>query len=388
MSKHQGIAKHVRTFSEATQIGERRIRWLTGWVTMSEEMKSRVPDEWKGRFPKVISVTNPIGVSAPYYRRTFIMGRQPLEIWEKDGWKYQYIPALVADNPSENAEKTISRVQGMGDAAIADALLNANWNALVGEFYPEWDEERHTVANFTPPQHYYRFRTFDWGTADPFAVYWWAISDGEPFNDNEGRERWFPRGAIIAYQEWYGCDPEEPSKGLRMRNEDVARGIVARSEPNHKQLITLTDSLPFQDRGGDGIHLVFAREGVVLTRGDTSRVTGWSQLRSRLIGAELSVGNSVPMIFFCECCKYARDYLPALPRHPSESKKEDAAEHGEATHAPDAIRLACMAHTNAVIKDKLTPIQTKIDRAIIAQRPTVNKILKAAGHAQINYRGG
>jgi len=381
----QGVEKHVLVIDEATQIPERLIRFFRAWVRMPGEMKERLPDWAKGRFPRIIYTANPIGISVPFFRRQFVDLLPNEEIRIVDGFERQYLPSRYTDNLSVDEVEHKGRLAGIGDAALAAALDSGDWHTLIGEFFPEWDESRHVVADFTPPQHWYRFRSYDWGTADPFVVYWWAISDGEPFRDNAGNERWFPRGALIAYQEWYGCDPEEPSKGLRMRNEDVARGIIERSEPNHKTLITLTDSLPFQDRGGDGIHLVFAREGVVLTRGDTSRVTGWSQLRGRLIGSEIAKGQKVPMIYFCECCKAARDYVPAIPRHPSESKKEDAAEHGETTHAPDAIRLACMAHTHAVIKDRLTPMQGRINREILKQRPTMNKILQATGHAKINH---
>lgn len=384
--KHQGIAKHVRVFVESTQIDATLIKWLSAWVTMSADMLSRIPPDLAGRFPRIIHVTNPIGPSSTYYRREYVEPRDPYTIGEVGHWKRQYIPALVEDNPSENAESTRQRVKGMGDAAIADALLNANWNALVGDFFPEYDERRHVVLDFIPPQHLFRFRSFDWGTAEPFVVYWIAVSDGEPFYDQEGYERWFPRGALLFYQEWNGADLQDPSKGLRMRNEDIAAGIIARSELGRDNIITLTDSKPFQDMGGESIALTFQKCGVPLTRADTSRVAGWSQLRSRLIGVEIDSNSQerVPMIFFCQSCRAARNYIPALPRHPSENKKEDAAEHGEATHACDAIRYACMVHAAAVIKDKKVPTEARIQKAVRSERPTMKKILGGAGRGYFN----
>lgn len=379
MSKHQGIAKHVRTFEEATQISSRLIQWLTGWVTMSEEMQSRVPEKWKGMFPRIYYTTNPIGKSAGYFRREFVKARPPYAIEKVGFFNRQYIPALVEDNPSENAEATRARVGNLGDQAVSDALLNANWDALAGDFYPEWSDERHVVEDFSPPAHWFRFRSFDWGTAEPFAVYWWAVSDGEPFRDLNNKQRWYPRGALIAYQEWYGCDDKDPAKGCRMRNEDIAQGILARSEYDFRNVITLTDSLPFQDRGGETIAQTFQKQGVILTQGDTSRVPGWSQLRSRLIGIEIDSndGRRVPMIYFCDSCRYAREYIPALTRHASESKKEDAVEHGEATHTCDAIRLACMAHS--VIKDRKEPTETLIKRALQQSKPTMKRLAASAG---------
>lgn len=159
----------------------------------------------------------------------------------------------------------------------------------------------------------------------------------------------------------------------------MARGIVERSELNHKTLVTLTDSLPFQDRGGETIAMTFAREGVVLSRGDTSRITGWSQMRSRLIGIEHDSNDTIrlPMLYITASCKAARDYIPSLPRHPSEAKKEDAAEHGEATHACDAIRLGCMAHP--VIRDRKEPTEARINRYLKTSKPTMKRLITQNG---------
>lgn len=383
----QGVEKHVLVIDEATQISERLIRFFRTWVRMPREMKEALPDHHKGKFPRIIYTANPIGPSVPFFRRKFVQGRRPFEIETVEGFKRQYIPSRYTDNLSVDEEAHKGRLQGIGDESLAKALDLGDWNAISGEFYPEFSEERHVVEDFIPPHHWFRFRSFDWGTAEPFACYWVAVSDGEPFRDEQGRERWFPRGAFIFYNEWYGCDdghanPDDnhPERGCRMRNEDIARGIIERSEIHARQVVTLADSKPFQDMGGEGIAETFRKNGCVLSLADTSRVAGWSQLRSRLIGIQYDSNSDqrIPMIFFCQCCKYARDYLPALPRHPSEKKKEDAAEHGETTHAPDAIRYACMAHT--VIKDRLTPMQSQIEREIKASKPTIQKITKGQGY--------
>lgn len=376
----QGTEVQLLCIDEATQISERLIRFFKLWVRMPEEMSATLPDKYKGRFPRIIYTANPIGVSVPYFRRNYVKARPPDSIELIEGFKRQYMLSRYTDNKSVNVEAHKGRLDGLGDERLARALDEGNWDALTGEFYPEWDEARHVVTDFSPPAHWSRYRTFDWGTAEPFAVYWIAISDGESFYDQDGNRRWFPRGAMIVYNEWYGCDANDPAKGNRMRNEDIADGILARSEVGAQKVPTLTDSLPFQDRGGETIAQVFERRGVILTQGDTSRVPGWSQLRSRLIGQEIDSNyleldgtpKKLPMIYFCERCKYARDYIPALPRHPSEGKKEDAAEHGEATHACDALRLACMAHT--VVRDRIETSDEQVQRFVRQQKLTIKRL--------------
>lgn len=352
----QGVECHVLAIDEATQISERLIRFFRTWVRMSEEMQLALPDQFKGMFPRIIYTANPIGPSVPFFKREFVNLLPNETIRTVAGFPRQYLLSRYTDNGSVSTEQHRGRLEGLNDAALAKALDEGLWDALTGEFFPEWDESRHVIPDIDQlPAHFTRYRTFDWGTADPFAVYWIAISDGQTFKDQHGKTRWYPRGALIVYNEWYGCDTQTPSKGCRMRNEDIAEGIIERSEYNARYVPTLTDSLPFQDRGGQTIADVFADHGCVLTLGDTSRVSGWSLLRSRLIGIQIDSNSDIrtPMIFVTERCKYLRDYLPALARHKSESKKDDAVEHGEASHACDAIRLACTAHS--IIKDKVSP---------------------------------
>lgn len=362
MDSAQGISTQILVIDEATQISERLIRMFRGWVTITEEMKAELPEFFKNKLPLILYTANPIGPSVGYFRREFVKARPPLVTEKVGAFHRQYIPANVADNPSENAEAVRGRMNEMGDAALTKALLEGDWDQLVGEFFPEWDEERHVVPDFTPPQHWFRFKGMDLGYAEPFYVSWVAVSDGEVFRDSQNRERWFPRGAFVCYREWYGADKDDTSKGIRMRNEDIAAGIFMRSDEVDRKGIVLTDSLPFQDRGGDNVPKVFAKEGVTIIQGDTSRIVGWNQFRSRLIGKEFSDGKRLPMFYLTESCTAGRDYIPQLARHPSESKKEDAQEHGEATHVNDVFRIICMAHT--VIKDGKDIRQTQIDAAM------------------------
>lgn len=389
--KHRGVAKHVRVLSESTQILEHRIRALGGWVTMSEEMKSRVPDKWKGQFPKFIHITNPDGISASYYRRNFVDLHPPRTIWKVGQFNRQYIPAFLDDNPSEDPEATKARIkEAFPDEATQKALIAqdrtgvSNWHTGGGEFFPEWNHDRHVVADFSPPHWWFRYRSGDIGWSEPACWYWIAVSDGQPFKDERGQERWFPKGARIFYQEWYICDLKQPAKGAGLSNIEMALGILERSELHHKKSPTLTDSKPFQGAGSKTPALEFQNTGVVLTQVNTgpgTRVAGWSIMRTALIGMKVDgFQEKLPMVYFCECCKYARDYIPTLPRHPSEGKKDDAAEHGESTHACDAIRYGLLGHE--VIKENVHAINQKmIEQEIKSSKNTIRKITKGAGHA-------
>jgi hypothetical protein len=387
--KHRGIAKHVRTFGESTQILEHRIRALTGWVTMSDEMKSRVPAYWKGLFPKVYHVTNPTGVSAGYYRKNFVDCRTPYSIEPVGQFQRQYIPMFLDDNDAEDAAATKARIiEAFPDEAIQKAFINedksgiSNWHTGGGEFFPEWDRKRHVVPDFVPPAWWFHYRSEDIGWSEPCAVYYIAVSDGYPFRDTMGRERWFPRGARIFYRELYLCDARNPAKGLGLSNKEMAQRILQNSELQHRRVPTLTDSKPFQGAGSKTPATEFAEEGVELTQVNTgpgSRVAGWSIMRSALIGQVIDgFTERLPMVYFCECCVYAAAYIPALPRHPSEGKKEDAAESGEATHSCDAVRYGLLGHE--VVNTIAAPLtQERLDKEIARTNLTIQSIVKKSG---------
>lgn len=342
MQKHQGVARHVRTLEESAQMLERRVRALSGWVTMSDEMMNRVPDKWKGTFPRLYHSTNPIGPCAGYYRKNFVQAREPYVIEQVGQFKRQYIPFRTDDNPSEDAERTRARIkEAFPDPATQRALLECSWDASVGDFFKEWDAEKHVVDDIPGggPAHLFHYGSFDWGTSDPACALFWFIADGEAFEDAHGIERWFPRGALVCYRELYFCNPLDPTKGSGIRNEDMADSIKgACIYPQEKNLIFLTDSLPHQDRGGPTIAAIFMTRGVYLKQGDTNRVAGWSQIRSRLIGKKIDSNDetSTPMIYFVRSCKYVKEYVPALMYH--KTKPQDAEEIGEATHVCDTIR--------------------------------------------------
>lgn len=387
-SKGQGTPKQIIIFDEATQLMESRMRFLRGWATITEnhkdaaakELEAVFPnmtyEERRNYFPRIIYTTNPIGVSAGYFRRGFVKAAPKYQIFEAPitdgGAQRLYIPFLVTDNPHEDPEAVRRRISGLGDDAMADALLNENWDAPVGDFIREYDENKHKVADFDPPEHWVKFRAFDWGGDDPFCVLWACISDGNEFKDSDGNARWYPRNAIIIYREWYGCSETDQAKGINMPNTDIAKGIVART-PEKTSNVTLTDSLPFQKRGGLLMATEFANEGVPLTHANTDRVIGWKKVRDLLIGKD-----KIPYLYICESCRYLREYLPALQRHAT--KIDDAVDSGEATHACDTLRYLCATQAISLPKapdkvpDRLPPSpKLSISPAhILKQRQTKN----------------
>jgi len=367
----QGVEKHVLVIDEATQISEWLIKVFRAWVRMPLEMAETLPPEYRGKLPLIIYTANPVGKSVGFFRRAFVKARPPFSIEEVNGFLRQYIPSRAEDNLSVDLKAHKGRLAELNDKALAEALDTGDWDSPIGDFFRQYDDDKHTLPDFIPPSHWFKYRTFDWGSSEPFCVHWWCVSDGEPFfaeRLKEGelvRERlWVPVGALICYREWYGCDEEHPEKGIEMSNERIAQGIKDRTTEVTSG-ITLSDSLPFQERGNsrDGNKYkmcdTFKENGVPLIQANTGRVFGCAEVKARLEGKD-----GFPLLYFCISCRYVREYLPAVERDPIEVNAYTP--DGEATHSSDSCRYACATR----------PIVKRLDKTL--RKPGSERIITPA----------
>lgn len=280
---------------------------------------------------------NPGGPGHQWVRARYIdpapLGWQVLRD-ETTGLDRIYIPSRVGDN-QYLGDAYVAQIRASGSPQLVRAWLEGDWSVIAGAFFPEFSLERHVVAPCELPAHWYRFRALDWGSARPFSVGWYAVSDGELPQ--------FPRGALIRYREWYGTNGE-PNVGLRLTAEEVADGIREReaSDPvgQNGRLSGVADPAVFTADGGPSIAERMLKRGVSFRPADNKRVArggamgGWDQLRARL------KGEGAPGIYFFSICTHLIRTLPAL-QHDAD-RPEDVDTEGE-DHAADECRYACMS---------------------------------------------
>ena len=246
-----------------------------------------------------------------------------------------FIPARVTDNLILLAKDPtyIDRLRGVGSPELVRAWLEGDWTVVAGAFFPEFSMQRHVIAPRRLPEHWARFRSFDWGSARPFSVGWWAVSDGTLHD--------IPRGCLVRYREWYGMKPGEPNVGLRMTAEQVAQGILDREVDEPEPIaIGVADPAIFAEDGGPSIARRMVMQGVVFRPADNKRVPqrgamgGWDQLRSRLIGDE----DGKPMLLFFNTCKDLIRTLPALQHDDMRPEDVDCWVAGTMISTPDGER--------------------------------------------------
>lgn len=236
-----------------------------------------------------------------------------------------FIPSSVEDNKilCTNDPKYVRRLRAISDPALRRAWLEGDWDVVMGGFFDDvWRRDTHMLPYFQPPDHWPRMMGFDWGSARPFSIGWYCVSGGEVLSEL-GRK--LPRGALIRYAEWYGCEAVEmspgifskheviPNKGIRKPSVDVALEILEREKArgeDSKRMDRIADPAVFASQDGPPISEKMALKGVIFRPGDNKRVPGWEECRSRLKGDE----DEGPRFYVTENCTHFLRTVPTLER--------------------------------------------------------------------------
>lgn len=317
---------------------------LTNWADAAPIMKMLATLRSGAGVPVAMKATcNPGGPGHGWVKARYI-DNGAYEIVRDGQADRVFIPARVTDNPAlmTNDPGYVDRLRQAGSEQLVRAWLEGDWDIIEGAFFTEWQNALHVVAPFTLPQHWARFRSFDWGFARPFSCGWWAVAS----EDLVRPEGLIPRGALVRYAEWYGAS--EPNKGLRLSTDEVADGIVARELERGERVSRATDRIMgvadpaiFSENGGPSMAEAMGRRGVIWRPADNTRVGkagamgGWDQVRSRLRGVEAR-----PMLYVFSTCRDLIRTLPAMQH--DRTRAEDIDSSGE-DHIADEVRYACMS---------------------------------------------
>lgn len=287
---------------------------------------------------------NPGGAGQAWLRERYVdpapMGMRVLRRLLRSGREHRYvfIPSRLQNNRFLG-DDYVDGLHLVGSEALVRAWLDGDWGAVEGAFFDCWRTEKHVVRPFTIPTHWLRFGSFDWGSASPFSMGWWAIAS----EDHAVHGRVIPKGAMVRYREWYGA--QSANVGLKLTNNDIADGIL-KCEDGDKMAYRVADPSIFKEDGGPSIAEQLAKGGVWFGRADNRRtgagpIAGWSQMRDRLLGHG-SNGNEpgVPMLYCFSTCMASIRTIPVLQH--SEINAEDLDTDGE-DHAADEWRYACMS---------------------------------------------
>lgn len=285
-----------------------------------------------------------------------------------------FIPSKVIDNPHLPADY-IANLQLVGNAKLVKAWLEGDWNQIIGAFFDNFSAMHHVVAPFPLSPRWLRFRAMDWGSAKPFAVGWFVVVGDNLRLDaanQADRKIIIPRGALVMYREWYGCQVANNGMpvynvGLKMDAEDVADGILAREQKTEQPFAySVMDPAAFSRDGGPSLAERMADRGAIFepalnrrTDSEDGRMGGWNMVRHRLNG---ELGH--PMLFFFSTCTHT---IRTLPEAQHDKKKPEDIDTETEDHALDCLRYACMSRP-WVKRAPVSPEEAWEQSTVLAQK--------------------
>lgn len=273
----------------------------------------------------------------PFTGETITRSRVALRgtIWENKILLEQdpaYLANLLAD-PDPNRKK---------------AWLYGSWDAVSGGIFEgRWDERHNVVLPFKIPKGWMIDRAFDDGHTSPYAVGWFAESDGSPATMANGTTRHFPKGTVFMIAEYYGWNgkPNEGIKHLiREKAEvilEVEAGLKRTLLDGHAIYPGPADPAIYNVQEGKSIGDQMAANGVSWKRADKgsgSRVAGWQQLGSMMQEARSSPMERPAFLVFATC----RNFLRTVPTMVRDRKDPDDADTTQEDHMGDMVRYRVM----------------------------------------------
>ena len=329
---------------------------LTNWAVDDcyEAMKSCNRSTHPTMPRRIRSTGNPWGAGHNWVKRYFIdatpMGAPLVEVYRNPLTGNEitrtrtHIFGSFLENKvlMETDPEYVARLMSIKDPNLKKAWFGGSWDIVAGGFFLDvWDPVKNVIARpWTPPNSWRCFTSFDWGSASPFSVGFWAISNGEQAPDG----KYYPRGAYIRFDEWYGAKEKEDNVGLKLRNEDIGKGIKARIDAYETRGLKIREGVAdpsiWAEDGGTPIakQIFKGAERILWKKADNKRVPGWQSVRDAMKGTE----DRGPELFVMANC---RDWLRTVPPIPRDEKNWDDVDSQVEDHPADETRYAI--HTAA-----------------------------------------
>jgi hypothetical protein len=284
-----------------------------------------------GARPHVIYTSNPGGPGHGYLRREFILpcGKEGGVLVRADGRRIGFMPGFARDNPHLDVEDYTKTLEAL-PTIMRRRFLLGDWSAIEGQFFVEWEDERHVCDDFEIPDSWRRARGIDYGFTNPYACLWIAWDhDKRAFVYAERYERMFtPR--------------------------QQARQILEVGPVN----MSVADPAIFAQTGiGEPIATQYVRAGVWTTKANNARMSGWANVREYLA----DMPDRKPGLQVFRSCTDTIRTIPDLVH--SKSDPEDVDTDGE-DHLADALRYALATQPRRPRRDPTEPPKTDMQTRV------------------------
>ncbi len=170
----------------------------------------------------------------------------------------------------------------------------------------------------------------DWGSAKPFCVAWFCVVDTNMVLKAKGdwKERLIPKGALIAYREYYGWNGKA-NEGCRLESTVVAKQVMEMEEDSGQEMdYRVGDAAMWAEHDGKSIQerMYASTNGrFLMEKSKKDRINNFEEIRARVAGDE-----DGPMLYVTESCKHFWRTVPDLQldeRHPEKGPDTEQEDH-------------------------------------------------------------
>jgi len=345
---------------------------LTTWPddTCFKSMFSCLRSSRPGMPRKMRATTNPYGVGHTWCKRRYRLPVAPGQLIgpiiddAKDDTGHLE-PARVAVHGYLDENQILMRADpdykqriraAARNKSELEAWLNGSWDIVAGGMIDDvWERPVHVIEPFTIPKGWLIDRAFDWGSSKPFALGWWAESDGTAAPN----KKVYPKGTLFLIAEWYGWNGKD-NQGMRMLAVEIARrGLEMEQEMRkahgyHFQSGPADPSI-FAAENGVCIADDMGRMGMKFHAADAgpgSRKTGAERVR-KYLKASLKWPMEEPGLFVFNTCTQWLRTVPIIPR---DLKDPDDVDTESEDHDWDMTRYRVMFKRREVTMQKLVGV--------------------------------
>lgn len=298
---------------------------------MLEFLKTRIRTTYAkkrlGARPHIIYTSNPGGPGHGYLRREFILpcGKEGGITTDKQGENIGFMPGFARDNPFLDVEDYQKTLEGL-PTIMRRRFLLGDWSAIEGQFFVEWEDERHVIDDFEIPESWRRARGIDFGFTNPYACVWIA---------------WDQDGRAYQYAERYERQLTARQQAIEIRKVDGGRVNASVGDP-----------AMFSQTGiGPSVAAQYSQAGVWMGKASNSRVAGWANVREYL--KDMDDGRP-GLLVFRSCTETIRS-LPDLVH--DRNQPEDVDTDGD-DHLADALRYALATRPRRPRAERKPPPKT------------------------------
>ena len=231
------------------------------------------------------------------------------------------IPCIVVcttykDNPYLTARQKadIEELKGT-DEDMYQMLAQCKFVKPQGAFFGEFRHGLHTCRPFPIPEHWRKYRAFDFGL-DKLACYWIALDDS---------------GRAYVYKELYESD-------LIIRQAAEKILAMTTAEENIYETFAPPDMWNRRQETGKSAAEIFAENGVWITKRSNDRIHGWLNVKEWLAVRQGADGKRQTNLVIFDTCPNLIRCLPQLRRDKANPNDVDSKTNHELTHGPDALR--------------------------------------------------